>query len=188
MCVRHKYEKNRESSYCKQGSNHYSGESHGAVSYGLSIHREGLGSTFQASSKGSTRDDHIRFAGSPCSPTEICAYDMKFEFLIGQQEDRQQIARLSDSFGRTTHCSMSDVTDFWSQEAPPYSERPPPDKNEVSTAQIEDGSAAMSAEFSCIVRQMLQSLMYDEPVYAARLTFGQLRQEHLKSGSSGITM
>jgi len=47
---------------------------------------------------------------------------------------------------------------------------------------------AMSAEFSCIVRQMLQSLRYDEPVYAARLTFGQLRQEHLKSGSSGITM
>ena len=46
----------------------------------------------------------------------------------------------------------------------------------------------MSAEFSCIVRKMLQSLRYDEPVYAARLTFGQLRQEHLKSGSSGITM
>jgi hypothetical protein len=30
--------------------------------------------------------------------------------------------------------------------------------------------------------------LFDEPVYAARLTFGQLRQEHLKSGSSGITM
>jgi hypothetical protein len=41
---------------------------------------------------------------------------------------------------------------------------------------------------SRIVRQMLQSLRYDEPAYAARLTFGQLRQEHLKSGSSGITI
>jgi hypothetical protein len=68
------------------------------------------------------------------------------------------------------------------------SERSPPDKNEASTAQIEDASHAMSAEFGCTVRQMLQSLRYDEPVYAARLTFGQLRQEHLKSGSSGITM
>jgi hypothetical protein len=68
------------------------------------------------------------------------------------------------------------------------SERSPPDKNEASTAQIEDASDATSAEFSCIVRRMLQSLRYDEPVYAARLTFGQLRQEHLKSGSSGITM
>jgi hypothetical protein len=55
-------------------------------------------------------------------------------------------------------------------------------------AQIDDASHAMSAEFNCTVRQMLQSLRYDEPVYAARLTFGQLRQEHLKSGSSGITM
>jgi hypothetical protein len=32
----------------------------------------------------------------------------------------------------------------------------------------------MSAAFSCIVRRMLQSLRYDEPVYAARLIFGQL--------------
>ena len=68
------------------------------------------------------------------------------------------------------------------------SERSPPDKNEASTAPIEDASDAMSAEFSCTVRQMLQSLRYDEPVYAARLIFGQLPQEHLKSGSSGITM
>jgi hypothetical protein len=42
------------------------------------------------------------------------------EFLIDQQEDRQQIARLSDSFGRTPHCGVSDVTDFWSQDAQPY--------------------------------------------------------------------
>jgi hypothetical protein len=83
---------------------------------------------------------------------------------------------------------MSDVTDFWSQEALPYQRLSPPNKNETSTAQIEDASDAMSAEFSCIVRQMLQSLTYDKPVYAARFTFGQLRQEHLKPGSSGITM
>ena len=83
---------------------------------------------------------------------------------------------------------MSDVTDFWTQQALTYQRTVPPDKNEASTAQIEDASDAMSAEFSCIDRQMVQSLRYDEPVYAARLTFGQLRQEHLKPGSSGITM
>jgi hypothetical protein len=67
------------------------------------------------------------------------------------------------------------------------SERFPPGKNEASTAQIEDASDAMSAEFSCTIRQCC-NLKYDELVYAARLTFGQLRQEHLKSGSSGIPM
>ena len=29
------------------------------------------------------------------------------EFLIDQQEDRQQIVRLSGSFGRTPHCGVS---------------------------------------------------------------------------------
>ena len=37
---------------------------------------------------------------------------MESNSWIAQQEDRQQIARLSDSFGRTPHCGASDVTDF----------------------------------------------------------------------------
>jgi hypothetical protein len=35
------------------------------------------------------------------------------EFLIDQQEDRQRIARPSDSVGKTPHRGVSDVTDFW---------------------------------------------------------------------------
>jgi len=83
---------------------------------------------------------------------------------------------------------MSDVTDFWSQEALPYQRRSPPNKNETSTAQIEDASRRHVRRVQLHCSTMLQSLTYDKPVYAARFTFGQLRQEHLKPGSSGITM
>lgn len=47
------------------------------------------------------------FRGRPCSPTEIRSNPMKFEFVIDQQEDRQQIARLRHSLGRTTHLQSS---------------------------------------------------------------------------------
>ena len=57
-------------------------------------------------------------AALPSHRNSLNSYEV--EFLIDQQEDRQQIARLSDSLARTPHCGVSDVTDFWSQEALPY--------------------------------------------------------------------
>jgi PilZ domain-containing protein len=48
------------------------------------------------------------------------AYLYGVEFVVDQQEDRQQIARPGDGFGKTPHCGVSDVTDFWFEEAPPY--------------------------------------------------------------------